>query len=345
MIMFNCDYNEGAHPAIINRLTQTNMEQHAGYSEDVYTLEARKLIRQACQNENVDVHLLVGGTQTNMTVISAALRTHQGVISVDTGHINRHETGTIEAHGHKVLALPSADGKLHAAQIASYCYDHIHDDSFEHIVQPKMVYVSSPTEIGTRYSREELSAIRKVCDEYGLFLFLDGARLGYGLAAPGNDLDLPFLAQICDVFYIGGTKQGALFGEAVVISNDDLKKDFRYIIKQNGGMFAKGRLLALQFIELFSNDLYMELSRHAIAMAMKIKNELTQLGFSFMIDSPTNQQFPILPDVILAKLSEKYGYSYEKRIDEAHSAVRFCTSWATKEENVDSLLADLKKMM
>ena len=343
--MFNCDYNEGAHPNIMKRLMDTNMEQHAGYSEDDYTKEACKLIKQACKSDNVDVHILVGGTQTNMTVISAALRTHQGVISVDTGHINRHETGTIEAHGHKVLALPNPEGKLSAKQIADYCFNHYHDESFEHIVQPKMVYISNPTEIGTIYSRAELTEIRKVCDGYGLILFLDGARLGYGMAAIGSDIDLPFLAQTCDVFYIGGTKQGALFGEAIVIRNEDLKKDFRYIIKQNGGMFAKGRLLALQFIELFSNNLYMELSNHAIKMAMKIKNEISDYGFSFMIDSPTNQQFPILPDELLEKLGEKYGFSYEKRIDENHSAVRFCTSWATKEENVDSLLADIKEMM
>ncbi|NCB42707.1 MAG: low specificity L-threonine aldolase [Clostridia bacterium] len=345
MILFTCDYNEGAHPAIMKRLTETNMEQHDGYSEDAYTEEARKLIKEACNSQDVDVHILVGGTQTNMTVISAALRTHQGVISVDTGHINRHETGTIEAHGHKVLALPGTDGKISAQQVAAYCYEHFHDEAFEHIVQPKMVYVSSPTEIGSIYSKAELIDMRKVCDEYGLFLFLDGARLGYGLAAPGNDLDLPFLAEICDVFYIGGTKQGALFGEAVVIRNNELKKDFRYIIKQNGGMFAKGRLLALQFIELFNNDLYMELSRHAIKMALKIKSGFSALGFSFMIDSPTNQQFPVLPDAILEKLAQSYGFSYEKRIDASHSAVRFCTSWATKEENVDSLLADLKKML
>ena len=345
MILFTCDYNEGAHPSIIKRLTETNMEQHDGYSEDSYTEEARKLIKAACQSEDADVHILVGGTQTNMTVISAALRTHQGVISVDTGHINRHETGTIEAHGHKVLALPGTEGKITAQQVEDYCYEHFHDEAFEHIVQPKMVYVSSPTEIGTIYSKEELLAIRQACDKYGLYLFLDGARLGYGLAAPGNDLDLPFLAEVCDVFYIGGTKQGALFGEAVVIKNDELKKDFRYIIKQNGGMFAKGRLLALQFIELFSNDLYMELSRHAVKMALKIKSGFSALGLPFMIDSPTNQQFPILPDAILEKLAKGYGFSYEKRIDATHSAVRFCTSWATKEENIDSLLADLKEMM
>lgn len=345
MILFNCDYNEGAHPAIMKRLAETNMEQHEGYSEDAYTEEMRTLIKTACDSEDVDVHIIVGGTQANMTVISAALRTHQGVLSVDTGHINCHETGTIEAHGHKVLALPGVDGKIAADQVAEYCYEHIHNESFEHIVQPKMVYVSSPTEIGTIYSKAELLALRKVCDEYDLFLFLDGARLGYGLAAPGNDLDLPFLAQVCDVFYIGGTKQGALFGEAIVIRNEELKKDFRYIIKQNGGMFAKGRLLALQFIEFFTNDLYMELSRHAIKMAMKIKSGFGDLGFKFMVDSPTNQQFPILPDALLDKLSKNYGFSYEKRIDATHSAVRFCTSWATKEENVDSLLADLKKMM
>lgn len=345
MIMFYCDYNEGAHPSIMKLLSETNLEQHEGYSEDAYTMEARKLIRQACGSEEVDVHILVGGTQTNMTVIASALRTHQGVLSVETGHISRHETGAIEAHGHKVLTLPGKDGKISAKEVADYCYGHFHDEALEHIVQPKMVYVSSPTEMGTIYTRQELLDLRRVCDEYDLYLFLDGARLGYGLAALGNDLDLPFLTQICDVFYIGGTKQGALFGEAVVIRNPDIKKDFRYIIKQNGGMFAKGRLLALQFIGLFTDDLYMKLSRHAIAMAMKIKNTLTDMGIPFLMDSPTNQQFPVFPDELLPKIAEKYGYSYEKRMDETHSAIRFCTSWATKEENVDSLLADIKKMM
>lgn len=345
MIMFYCDYNEGAHPSIIKLMNDTNMEQHEGYSEDAYTEQARQLIRKACDNNDVDVHILVGGTQANMTVISAALRTHQGVLSAETGHINCHETGAIEAGGHKVLALPTDDGKITADQVRKYCIDHRNDSSFEHIVQPKMVYVSNPTELGTIYTRRELTEIRAACDEFGLFLFLDGARLGYGLASPGNDLDLPFIAEVCDVFYIGGTKQGALFGEAVVIRNEALKEDFRYIIKQNGGMLAKGRLLALQFIGLFTDDLYMELSRHAIAMALKIKEGFEAMDIGFLAENPTNQQFPILSDAVLAKIGEKYGYEYQKRIDETHSAVRFCTSWATKEENVDSLLADVRKML
>lgn len=345
MIMFYCDYNEGAHPAIMKLLSDTNMEQHEGYSEDAYTQKARALIRKACQADDVDVHILVGGTQTNATVISAALRPHQGVISAETGHINCHETGAIESGGHKVLALSSPEGKITASQVRKYCIDHRNDASFEHIVQPKMVYVSSPTELGTIYARSELEALRAVCDEFGLYLFLDGARLGYGLASPENDLDLPFLAKVCDVFYIGGTKQGALFGEAVVIRNEVLKEDFRYIIKQNGGMLAKGRLLALQFIGLFTDDLYMELSRHAIAMAIKIKEGFEAMGVKFLAESPTNQQFPILPDAILEEIGKKYGYEYQKRIDEENSSVRFCTSWATKEENVDSLLADVKEML
>lgn len=345
MIMFYCDYNEGAHPAVMKLLNDTNMEQHKGYSEDGYTEQARDLIRKAVGNDDVDVHLLVGGTQANMTVIASALRPHQGVLSAETGHINCHETGAIEARGHKVLALPSPDGKITSDQVRAYCIDHRGDASFEHIVQPKMVYVSHPTELGTLYTRQELEELRAACDEFGLFLFLDGARLGYGLASPANDLDLPFLAEVCDVFYIGGTKQGALFGEAVVIRHEAMKEDFRYIIKQNGGMLAKGRLLALQFIALFTDDLYMELSHHAIAMAMKIKEGLSALGVEFLADSPTNQQFPIFNDELLPRIAENYGFEYEKRIDETHSAIRFCTSWATAEESVNSLLADIAKIL
>ncbi len=342
MIMFNCDYNEGCCPEIMEEMIRTNMEQHEGYSEDKISAEAKELIKKVCEREDVDVHILVGGTQTNMTVIAASLRPYQGVITPATGHIARHETGAIEAHGHKVLALPETDGKISAEQIDKFCADHYKDESFEHIVQPGMVYISSPTELGTVYKRAEIEAIRKVCDKYDLILFLDGARLGYGLACDENDLDIPFLAKTCDVFYIGGTKQGALMGEAVVIANERLKKDFRYMIKQNGGMFAKGRLLGLQFKVLMQDDLYMKYSRHAIAMAKKIIEGFADAGIQRFSGSPTNQQFFVMEDGKACKLAEKYGFSTEGWTDDTHRIVRFCTSWATKEENVDKLLADIK---
>ena len=344
MIYFNCDYNEGCQPAILKRIVETNMEQHIGYSEDEITAEAKELIRKACGREDIDIHILVGGTQTNMTVISSCLRPHEGVISSSLGHINRHEVGTIEAHGHKVLVIEADNGKITAQQIADYCEGHYNDESREHIVKPGMVYLSEPTELGTMYSRTELEEMRKVCDRYHLYLYIDGARLGYGMASEGADIDLSFLCSVCDVFYIGGTKQGALMGEAVVIMNPSLKEDFRYIIKQNGGLFAKGRLLGIQFAELFKNDLYMEGSRHAIAMAMKIKKGFLDAGFKPYIDCPTNQQYFIIPDEVEQKLSRKYVFDHECRTDATHWAVRFCSSWATKEENVNLLLADLAEM-
>ena len=339
MIYMNCDYNEGCQPAIMKRMVETNMDQHIGYSEDDITAEAKALIKKACGREDVDVHILVGGTQTNMTVISACLRTHEGVISSAMGHINRHEVGTIEAHGHKVLTLDTEDGKITGAQIADFCQNHLDDESREHIVKPGMVYISNPTEMGTIYNRQELLEIRKSCDKYGLYLYIDGARLGYGMAAEGADFDLPFLCEVCDVFYIGGTKQGALMGEAVIIMNEAIKKDFRYIIKQNGGLFAKGRLLGIQFAELFKNDLYMEGSRHAIAMAMKIKKGFLEAGFKPYVDCPTNQQYFIVPNAVEEALGKEFIFDHECRTDADHWAIRFCTSWATKEENVDKLLA------
>ena len=250
MIRFNCDYCEGAHERILRKLAETNLEQTPGYGEDHYCAEAAGIIRSLCGQEDAAVHFLVGGTQANMTVIASALRSHQGVAGAVTAHINVHETGSIEATGHKVLALPSEDGKITAEQVEELYQAHIRDESFEHTVQPKMVYISNPTELGTIYTRSELENLYEVCRKYGLYLFVDGARLAYGLAAEGNDLDLKSLAAACDVFYIGGTKAGALFGEAVVILNDELKADFRYHIKQRGGMLAKGRLLGIQFGEL-----------------------------------------------------------------------------------------------
>ena len=289
------------------------------------------------------MHFLVGGTQTNVTVIAAALKHYQGVITATTGHINVHETGALEAAGHKCLPIETVDGKLTANQIAEYVDAHYADDSFEHIAQPKMVYISNPTEVGTIYKKAELQAIYEACKAQGVYLFLDGARLGYGLASRENDLTLADVAALTDVFYIGGTKVGALFGEAVVITNDELKPDFRYNIKQRGGMLAKGRLLGIQFETLFEENRYMEMSKHAARLAEKLKDELTTMGVTFMIDSPSNQQFPILPNTVLDALREKYSFEFNGKIDADHSAVRFCTCWATKEENIDMLLCDIKK--
>lgn len=344
MIQFQCDYNEGAHPLIIKRLTETNMEQTVGYGEDPHCEEARRLIKQACQSDNADVHFLVGGTQANTTVIAHILRPYQGVLAATSGHINVHETGAIESTGHKVLAIPTEDGKLTAKQIDEAMQAHIHEDGPEHMVQPGMVYLSFPTEIGTIYSHDELKAIRTVCDKYDLPLFVDGARLGYGLCSPECDLTLPQLAQLADVFYIGGTKVGALFGEAVVIMNEALKRDFRYSIKQHGGMLAKGRLLGLQFATLFTGNLYFDIAQHAIDEAMRIKAALQAKGIGFLIDSPTNQQFPIFTDTQIATLSEHFMLSLWQRIDEEHTAMRICTSWATKSESTDALIRAIENL-
>lgn len=347
-ILFQCDYNEGAHPKLMERLMATNMEQTVGYGEDQYCEAARRKIREACgcdgQSDALAVHFLVGGTQTNMTVIDAALRSYQGVICADTGHINVHETGAVESCGHKVLALPNTDGKITAAQVEEAWLSHIHNDSFEHMVQPKLVYLSNPTELGSIYYKEELQALREVCLRYGMYLFMDGARLGYGLTAPDNDLNLRDIAELTDVFSIGGTKVGALFGEAVVISNDELGKDFRYFIKQKGGMLAKGRLLGVQFDALFTDNLYMEISKHAIVLAEKLREAFDRKNYSYLVKNRTNQIFVIMPDAHLQKLKEHFGFCYDHRVDDTHSAVRFCTSWATKEENLDALICALKEL-
>lgn len=345
MIRFNSDYLEGAHPRIMQRLMETNMQQTVGYGEDEYCDQARAMIRNICHAPKADVHLLVGGTQTNFTFLSAALRCYQGVICAETGHIAVHETGAVEATGHKVIALPQKNGKICAGQVSEYCRLHFADASHEHIVMPKVVYISQSTELGTVYTREELTAMRGVCDQWGLYLYIDGARMGYGLCSQGCDVDLPFIAEIADAFYIGGTKQGALFGEALVIVNDELKRDFRYVIKQKGGMLAKGRLLGVQFCELMRDDLYFELSRNAVALAMRLKNALLEKNIPFLVDSPSNQQFPILEDRIIEALSKSYSFSYQQRIDETHSAVRFCTSWATTQQQVDALIDDLRALL
>ena len=311
---------------------------------DEHSEKARAYIKKAIADEQADIHFLVGGTQTNTTVIASILRPHQGVIAATTGHIAVHETGAIEATGHKVLTLPSDDGKLTAAQVKACIEGHWQDSTHEHMVQPGIVYISHPTENGTTYSKAELTALSDVCREYGLPLFLDGARLGYGLVAQDSDLSLVEITKLCDVFYIGGTKMGALFGEAVVIVNPAYQKDFRYMIKQRGGLLAKGRLLGIQFETLFEDQLYMDISHHAVDMAMLIRQAFIDKGFDLRYDSKTNQQFPILPNSLLATLGEKYSFSIWEAFDDQHTVVRFCTSWATKKENVDRLIEDIQQL-
>ena len=342
MYRFQCDYTEGAHPAIMQRMVETNYEQTNGYGLDPYCDSARKKIKDLCKCQEADVHFLVGGTQANTTVISAALRPYQGAVAAISGHINVHETGAIEATGHKVLPLPSEDGKINAAQVDEMCHAHWNDNSFEHMVQPGLVYISHPTENGTLYTKKELMDLYKVCKKYDILLFLDGARLGYGLMAETNDITLEDLAKYTDVFCIGGTKVGALFGEAVVITNDALKKDFRYMIKQNGGMLAKGRLLGIQFDTLFTDDLYFKISAHADELAMKLRKAFVEKGYRLLYDSYTNQQFPVIPNTHLDKLKEKYVFEFWSKASETESVVRFCTSWATKPEAVDELIRDIE---
>ena len=336
MIRFACDYEEGACPQIMAALAATNMEQHPGYGEDVHCDRARALIKKAIGRPDALVQFLVGGTQTNQTVIAAALRPFQGVIAAQTGHINVHETGAIEATGHKVLALPDPEGKVRAAAVDAYVKGHWADPTHEHMVQPAMVYISHPTEGGLLYSRAELEALRKVCDAHGLYLYLDGARLGYGLVSPETDVSLPDIARLTDAFYIGGTKVGALFGEAVVLLHPALQKDFRYMIKHQGGMLAKGRLLGIQFEQLFTGDLYTRMAKNAVDLAMVLRDALREKGVAFLYESPTNQQFPILPDAVVEALSDRYAFEGWGRVDESHTATRICMSWATKKENVDA---------
>ncbi len=346
MICFNCDYTEGAHPKIIDMLQKTNLEQTVGYGEDQYCEEARGFIKKACGREDVYVQFLVGGTQANLTVISAALRPHQGAICAKTGHINVHESGAIEATGHKCIALESdASGKLTAEAIDDCVTSHWNDETHEHMVQPKLVYISDSTENGAVYTKAELKAIRDVCKKHNLILYIDGARLGYALMSPKNDVTLHDLCELADVFYIGGTKVGAMMGEAVVIMNDNIKEDFRYLIKQKGGMFAKGRLLGIQFHALFEDGLYFDISKHAIDEAFKIANALKAIGVEFLTEPESNQIFPILPNDVLKKLGEKYLTAFWCAVDENRSAVRIATSWATKSENSDALIADIKELL
>ena len=343
MVYFNNDYSEGCHEQVLRKLMDTNMEQTLGYGEDPYCREAAEKIRRLCGREDLAVHFLVGGTQTNLTVISAALRPHQCVLGAESAHIHTHETGAIEAAGHKVQALPSSDGKITAAQVEQAVLDHREDEAFEHMPQPRMVYISNPTELGTLYSLRELEELSAVCRKLGLYLFLDGARLGYSLTARENDVTMEDLARLCDVFYIGGTKCGAMFGEAVVISSPAISEDFRYIMKQRGAMLAKGRLLGVQFSALLEHDLYFAICRQANILADQLRMTLRELGYPLFVPGSTNQVFAVLPEEVLDQLSREYTFSRMQRVDETHRVVRFCTSWATGRENVDALCADLKR--
>ena len=342
MKYFNCDYNEGMAEAILDRLNETNMEQTIGYCEDKYSTSAAKKIKAACQKE-VDVHFFTGGTQTNLTLISSALRPHQGVISADCGHINTHESGAIENCGHKVLPLAAPTGKITATQVKSVYEEHANDDNRIHAVQPKMVYISNPTEWGTTYTKSELADLYDTCQSCGLILYIDGARLAYALADENNEMDPPFIANHCDAFYIGGTKCGAMFGEALVLVSDELKADFHYLIKQKGALLAKGRMLGLQFDTLFTDNLYEKLGRHGNEMATIIREACCQAGYEFFVANDTNQVFPIIPTAKLDELKEKYQFMGMGEVKPGYKAVRFCTSWATKEEDVDQLAQDIRK--
>lgn len=344
MVYFHNDYSEGCHTKVLEKLIETNLEQTPGYGEDAYCAQAADIICKLCRNDGLAVHFLVGGTQANLTVIAAALRPHQAALGAQSAHINVHETGAVEATGHKVLSVDSADGKITAEQVRRVVELHRASSSFEHEAQPKMVYISNPTELGTLYSLTDLEALSAVCKEFGLYLFMDGARLGYGLAAADNDLTLPDIARLCDVFYIGGTKVGALFGEAVVISNPALKEDFRYLIKQRGGMLAKGRLLGIQFEALLEEGLYFELGKHAVKLADQIRDTFDKLNVSYLVPGTTNQIFPILSDGFLNELNKNFMFTEMERIDENHRAVRFCTSWATTQENTDALCREIERI-
>ena len=338
MYSFNNDYSEGAHPKILEAITRTNLDQNSGYGTDGHCTRAGEMIRREIGREDADVHFIVGGTQTNLITIGVALKPWQAVICVAQGHINVHETGAIEATGHKVLAMPGRDGKLTPDDIIQ-ALDH-HTD--EHMVQPKMVYISNSTEIGTQYSKAELEAIHRLCLSKDLYLFLDGARLGSALTSSVNDLTIKDIAALTDVFYIGGTKAGALFGEALIISNPDLKPDFRFMMKQRGALLAKGWLLGIQFEELFTDNLFYDLASHANSMADILRKGIIDCGYSFYSASLTNQLFPIFPDHVIEKLEKEFVFSIQEKRADGQSAIRLVTSWATREDACRHFLSILK---
>ena len=336
ILNFECDYNNGAHPEVLRKLVETNGRQSLTYGFDEWSEQARGKIRAACGDASADVFFLVGGTQTNATVIAALLRSHEAVISAECGHINVHEAGAIEQSGHKVIALPACDGKMRTEDLERYMDWFVNDESRDHVAQPGMVYVTFPTEFGTLYTARELQDIHNVCRKYGLKLFVDGARMGYGLAA-SSEVTLPFLAQHSDAFYIGGTKVGALCGEAVVFPRGGAPKGFFSIIKQHGALLAKGRLAGIQFDALFTDNLYFNISRHAVSMAMRLKEMMLAKGYRLHIDSPTNQQFFVIENSKMHELEPHVLFTHWEPADEEHTVCRFVTSWATTEEDLQAL--------
>lgn len=335
---FDTDYMEGAHPDVMRRLLETNLEQTVGYGSDPYTQRAKDLIRKACGVPEAGVHFLVGGTQTNSTVIDGLLRQHEGVIAAETAHINVHESGAIEATGHKVLTLPQHNGKLEAEEVEKYITDFYRDETYEHMVAPGMVYISHPTELGTLYSLDELEKLSAVCRRANIPLYMDGARLGYGLAAENTEVTLTDIARLCDVFYIGGTKVGALFGEAVVAPDPKRLPHFFPLIKQHGALLAKGRLLGIQFETLFTDHLYERMGKHAVRLALKLKEAFKSKGYKLQLDSPTNQQFVCLPNETINRLLQHATFELWGPRGEKETVVRFVTSWATREEDVDAFI-------
>ena len=344
MLAFNNDYSHGAHPAVLQALVDTNMEPQPGYGTDAHTERAKQLIREACQAPDADVFLLVGGTQANATVIDMLLAPYEGVVAAETGHVACHEAGAIEFGGHKVLTIPGYEGKMHAEDLENYIQVFYENESYEHTVFPGAVYVSLSTEYGTLYSKAELAAIHAVCQKREIPLFVDGARLAYALAADECDITLPELAQLCDVFYIGGTKCGALCGEAVVFCGMHAPAHPIPRIKQHGALLAKGRLLGLQFDTLFTDDLYFRISKHAINMAMQIRDAFDARGLQFYLHSPTNLQFLIMENKAVRALQQKIAFHTWGKVDEEHSVARFATSWSTTQEDVDALIDAIKTL-
>lgn len=339
MLSFANDYSEGAHEKILQKLIDTNMESLPGYGSDRYCDLAKEKIREVCRCEDADIHFLTGGTQTNQIVIDSMLAKYEGVIAATTGHVNVHEAGAIEYTGHKVLELPHTDGKLAAAEIGHYMESFYGDVNHEHMVFPGMVYITHPTEYGTLYTKRELSDISAVCTKYHVPLYLDGARLGYGLAGEDTDVMLPDIAEYCDVFYIGGTKVGALCGEAVVFTKRNTPAHFMTLIKQHGALLAKGRLLGIQFDTLFTDNLYLENGRNAIRMAGLLRNAFEEKGYTFYLKTPTNQIFIVLENARMRELQDKVIFDFWEKYDENHTVVRFATSWATSEEDVKKLIS------
>ena len=344
MIRFNNDYNRAAHPAVLQALADTAADSFPGYGTDPWCRVAADEIKTHLDCPEAAVHFLVGGTQVNFTAIAAALRPYQSAICADSGHIHAHETGAVEHTGHKILAVPGREGKLTAAQVAELGEQYRQSPVQEHITQPKLVYVSFPTEYGTVYSLRELTDLRVVCDKYGMYLFVDGARMGYGLAARGGDVTLRDMARLADMFTVGGTKCGALFGEALVITEPALQPDFRSYIKQNGGMLAKGWLLGLQFAALFRDGIYFDICRRAVDLAMQIRDAFAARGIPFYIDSPTNQQFVLLTRDQIRALEGKYTFEPDHDAGDGRQCVRFCTSWATTQAEADALMADIARL-